>query len=660
MPVTNTYEPTEHTANGVTTVFAYNFMIIEDTDLVVTVDDVVKTLTTHYTVSGEGEQAGGSVTFLVAPADTAVVNISRAVPYVREFDYQEGGGFTAEEVDDDQDNQEMQIQQLAYGVSDLYALVVALTELVEDLGEISGGIGTELTLNNLTINNLLTAVEAIITDLTVTNLTVTETFDPPDGFIQVSHFSEDAFNFFSQLGGGGGSGGSFTSGDGRLSLDPDDRDMSENYTAKTTIHYAGGTVLQLNDGGGAFSPFPVGKLSMDLSDTVYSPAATQASKVYDMLIRKDTLTITSMSRTGTEVTVTTSGNHGITTDAKVVIAGADQSAYNGTKTLTGGATNQFTFEVSGSPTSPATGTITAQTARLIHSVAWKNKGQAITGATNATPIVAEIVGHGLATGDVVRIINTSGNTAANGVHTITYVDADHISLDGTVGNGVYTAGTGWLSCRGVGAGTAERELIGNTWVNAVAIANGTDAGDGTVVGVIETDASNQVNFTRGGKAAGGSPAILHVWNMSNQRRILPGVFDSTNTWSYNSTTPRSMNGSNDNRISYVCGISAQIKAEVTCHLAVNNTAGGIMIGQNSTSVQAAACVSAQNSIGAVGAQSGVGIKSTWQDSSGEGSNYLQAQEVKLGAGGAPDFYGGSTAFSAVPTQMQGFLSELYM
>lgn len=66
---------------------------------------------------------------------------------------------------------------------------------------------------------------------------------------------------------------------------------------------------------------------------------------------------------------------------------------------------------------------------------------AVTGATNATPIVITTsVAHGLATGALVSISGVGGNTAANGKWTITNVTATTFSLDTSVGNGVYTSG----------------------------------------------------------------------------------------------------------------------------------------------------------------------------------------------------------------------------
>lgn len=67
-------------------------------------------------------------------------------------------------------------------------------------------------------------------------------------------------------------------------------------------------------------------------------------------------------------------------------------------------------------------------------------GIVVTGATNATPIVITATAHGLATGDEVFIAAVGGNTAANGKFTITKVDANSFSLNGSSGNAAYTSG----------------------------------------------------------------------------------------------------------------------------------------------------------------------------------------------------------------------------
>ena len=79
------------------------------------------------------------------------------------------------------------------------------------------------------------------------------------------------------------------------------------------------------------------------------------STEYDDAKRSQSVTIT---RSGTTATVSLNA-HGYSVGALVIIAGASQAAYNGTKTILSVATNSFTYEVTGSPATPATGTITA-------------------------------------------------------------------------------------------------------------------------------------------------------------------------------------------------------------------------------------------------------------------------------------------------------------
>jgi hypothetical protein len=69
----------------------------------------------------------------------------------------------------------------------------------------------------------------------------------------------------------------------------------------------------------------------------------------------------------------------------------------------------------------------------------------ITDATNATPIVFEAIGHGLTSGATVSVSGVGGNTSANNVWTITVVDADHFSADGSSGTASYTGGGAWIS-----------------------------------------------------------------------------------------------------------------------------------------------------------------------------------------------------------------------
>jgi hypothetical protein len=70
------------------------------------------------------------------------------------------------------------------------------------------------------------------------------------------------------------------------------------------------------------------------------------------------LAVASITRTGGTATVTTVANHGYTSGNHVAIEGAVPTAYNGDVTITVTGVKTFTFAVAGTPTTPATGTIT--------------------------------------------------------------------------------------------------------------------------------------------------------------------------------------------------------------------------------------------------------------------------------------------------------------
>lgn len=77
---------------------------------------------------------------------------------------------------------------------------------------------------------------------------------------------------------------------------------------------------------------------------------------------KSPIAITSITRAGTTATVVTATDHDFTEgfEQTTEISGVDQSEYNGTQTiLTVANRRTFTFTVSGSPVTPATGTIFA-------------------------------------------------------------------------------------------------------------------------------------------------------------------------------------------------------------------------------------------------------------------------------------------------------------
>lgn len=68
---------------------------------------------------------------------------------------------------------------------------------------------------------------------------------------------------------------------------------------------------------------------------------------------------------------------------------------------------------------------------------------AVTGLSNASPIVATSVAHGLQTGNKVNLAGATGNTAANGNWVVTRTGADTFSLNGSAGNGPWISGGIW-------------------------------------------------------------------------------------------------------------------------------------------------------------------------------------------------------------------------
>lgn len=115
MPVQDKPPYIAHIANGATS-YTYDFRIFKDTNLVVTVAGVQKTLATDYTVTGVGNDGGGAVVFTVPQTGGGTVEIERVLPVSRETDYQYAGGFREQTVDDDQDYQTMLAQQVRAGV----------------------------------------------------------------------------------------------------------------------------------------------------------------------------------------------------------------------------------------------------------------------------------------------------------------------------------------------------------------------------------------------------------------------------------------------------------------------------------------------------------------------------------------------------------------
>ncbi len=85
-----------------TTTFAYGFPIFQEADLKVYVDSTLKTLTTHYSVTGEGTTSGGNVVF-GSGLTNCTVTIFRDVTIARTTDFPTSGAFQVDSLNTELD-----------------------------------------------------------------------------------------------------------------------------------------------------------------------------------------------------------------------------------------------------------------------------------------------------------------------------------------------------------------------------------------------------------------------------------------------------------------------------------------------------------------------------------------------------------------------------
>ena len=109
MTITTSPARAEYTATAGQTVFNYTFKIFSDTDLNVYVTpsgqvaNDATDITTSYTVTGVGAEAGGTIILSVGASNGDLVTIVSNIPSSRTTDYQTNGDFLPQTVNDDFD-----------------------------------------------------------------------------------------------------------------------------------------------------------------------------------------------------------------------------------------------------------------------------------------------------------------------------------------------------------------------------------------------------------------------------------------------------------------------------------------------------------------------------------------------------------------------------
>ena len=186
-----------------------------------------------------------------------------------------------------------------------------------------------------------------------------------------------------------------------------------------------------------------------VAEHIFDPLATVSGTLliqnpYMLVPHGSTCTVTDATN-ATPIVVTCSGSHGFTSGDTVYITGVvGNTAANGTWTIL--STGATTFSLNGSAGNGAysaggTGNKFIPVAPRSYTYSIPTGTCTVNAASNATPIVIGCTAaHNFTTGQAVYVSGVGGNTAANGIWVVTFVGTTSFSLDGSVGNGVYTAG----------------------------------------------------------------------------------------------------------------------------------------------------------------------------------------------------------------------------
>lgn len=596
-----TYQP-----NGVTTQFAFDNLVLAADELIVKWWSAAgaELALPSWTVTGLGDKDGGFVVFASAPATTAgsLIEIMRRTTATQETEFED---FLQESAAARQERSDRGfiLQQELRGLLDRAILANphdAAGPLVLPAPSVRAGKALmfgQAPLAQLTVGSPL-AVGALVVSAFVETLLDDNDANTFLGSLGFSAFVKGLKSMvdgpaFRAAIGAVDAGAIAAFPQGRLSLASGVRVMGATaYTAKTVLYYTGGIVPIWSTTAGAFVPTLVGELQNDitLGTAGAGPAAAGPHQVIDGFVWND----------------------------------------NGTPKLTRG------------PKWTKSSTVTV---------------------TIATPAVVSWPNHGLDDGATMRFSTTGALPTGLAVATdyfVTRVDANSFKLSTSLANllagtfiatsgaqgGVHT-GQNYTTDRGAGAGTCEIEWLNGIPVNRYAITNGPAAREGTYVGTVLTDAASQMNWHRGGIAAGGTAAVFGVWNMFNRTRVAFFFGDSTASWNYVTASWRAANGAANMRCTVVSGFdldAIEAKYNALATYGAGSFAAAIGIGANTT-------------IGQSGPASGAGNTSELSSVSASYAGFLGAgmryiAPVELGSGTTSSFYG-ATSTGAPQTGVSG-------
>lgn len=591
MTVSNTTNKVVASGNGSTTVFSYNFQINNASDAQVIYTDstgVSTTLSsTLYTISGLGSPSGGTVTYPLVGSPIATgttLTITRQLALTQPTSIQNQGAFYPTAVEGAIDRSVMQIQQVSEqinrtltspitdaaaigplpgvvqrankallfdasgnpiaGVMPASGVISSAMQPVTAAATLAAG-RTALGLGGLAVEGIGKGLQDdgagnarvnFITEAKLVNYLIAST-DHLERYIVTGPITFtlpatstlwNGFEFMVDV------------YSGSLNLTPNAADsIEQNATGVGTYIPAGSKAYIGTNGAGAWyvrrarttqsAIAPGGYLSVWPANTFVLADVISATTIY---YNQDT--------------------HGIVPifDGSVWVEYPFPNlscALNAVQQTANSAHDVFVALVSGVPT-------------LMIGTAWRQSGfgngtGGFTSLTNATPIVCTATGHNLQNGDEVYFTGVSGNTAATGYYVASGVAGAAFTLTGSVGNGVYVAGTGTFASRGNGAGSAQLTKTNGLWTNAVqqTMYNGVTpytiaAGQATYVGSILIDAvAGQVTCHK----SYGQSRRMGIWNAYNRKNIILKVGDSTASWVFGPGSAASNSNAANSAIAFV-------------------------------------------------------------------------------------------------------------
>lgn len=248
----------------------------------------------------------------------------------------------------------------------------------------------------------------------------------------------------------------------------------------------------------------------DLAFRIYAATFTSTTRTVELgQLRAGAVTIT---RSGATATATMSGGHPFVTGQTVVHSGATQAQYNGSFTITSTGPSTYSFTVSGSPDTPATGTILAvagnttdlvalagvervSSATDVEFVFTKPDGSQIRGSDNGRIQLVEDVNVALSLSAVLRGTTTQSPLLFAGTQAI----YGNLGETGTyVSRAVPCAANAKVSCTFEtllpgGSGVALEFQTGDGSWQSVSVTSSTAVGDGWIEQVFTV-----ASFTAGG------------------------------------------------------------------------------------------------------------------------------------------------------------------